>query len=488
MRPLIESDLPTAGRIIGLAFGTFLGAAEPEKFLSDLDYARTRWLADPTSAFGAEKNGELVGSNFATRWGTVGFFGPLTVRPDLWDQGLTTRAQSTWLNRLEWDHDNLREVLRWSTIETGNREIGVRLAGAMYWFWWVRGYMAEGIRWLLMQLAGTGTDVEPAIRAKACYAAGFLAYRVGDLETAQRFTEEGLTLWRQLGDAAGIAKALIHLGRVALGHHEYSRARSLWQEALALNKESGDRLESAHALNGLGELARMEGDLQQAGARCEECLSIWRDAGNMEMVAVVFFNLAQTAIRHGDLRRARSCLSESVRLHKDASSQLLANCALVGLAELTIREGDARRAAQLFSAADALSAAYRETLNPPDQAEYDSSMAMTRAALTDEEFAVARSEGRSLTIEQAIEYAVSPAPGLGKNQRAPRNGPLTRCEHEVASLVAQGVSNREIGSRLSIAERTAETHITNILNKLGFYSRAQIAAWAAEHRLSSPLT
>src|SRR5262249_17275528 len=90
-RPLTARDLPTADRIIRLAFGTFVGAPEPEQFCSDLDYARTRWLADPTAAFGAELDAELVGSNFATRWGSVGFFGPLTVCPDLWDRGIGTR-------------------------------------------------------------------------------------------------------------------------------------------------------------------------------------------------------------------------------------------------------------------------------------------------------------------------------------------------------------------------------------------------------------
>jgi GNAT superfamily N-acetyltransferase len=71
-----------------LAFGTFLGMPDPLKFMGDADYARTRWLADPSAAFAAELGGELVGTNFATRWGSVGFFGPLTIRPDLWDRGI----------------------------------------------------------------------------------------------------------------------------------------------------------------------------------------------------------------------------------------------------------------------------------------------------------------------------------------------------------------------------------------------------------------
>ena len=91
IRPLTQQDLSPADRIISAAFGTFLGAPEPQNFWADLAYARTRWPADQTAAFGAEWDGEIVGSNFATRWGSVGFFGPLTVRPDLWDRKIAQR-------------------------------------------------------------------------------------------------------------------------------------------------------------------------------------------------------------------------------------------------------------------------------------------------------------------------------------------------------------------------------------------------------------
>jgi predicted N-acetyltransferase YhbS len=95
IRALTERDLPAADRIISVAFGTFLGAPEPENFWADLAYAGTRWPADPTAAFCAEWDGEIVGSNFATRWGSVGFFGPLTVRPDLWDRRIAQRLMDT---------------------------------------------------------------------------------------------------------------------------------------------------------------------------------------------------------------------------------------------------------------------------------------------------------------------------------------------------------------------------------------------------------
>lgn len=109
IRPLMENDLPAARQIVCLAFGTFLGAPEPEKFWPDLDYVSTRWRADSASAFGAEIDGELVGSNFATSWGSVGFFGPLTVHPKFWDQSVGKHLMEPILQCFE----------RWGTRHVG---------------------------------------------------------------------------------------------------------------------------------------------------------------------------------------------------------------------------------------------------------------------------------------------------------------------------------------------------------------------------------
>jgi GNAT superfamily N-acetyltransferase len=96
--PLQRSDLPEADRIFRLAFGTFLGLPNPIEFAWDADFVRTRWAADPSAAFGAYLGKDLVGSNFATRWGSVAFFGPLTVRPDLWNQGIAKRMMEPILD------------------------------------------------------------------------------------------------------------------------------------------------------------------------------------------------------------------------------------------------------------------------------------------------------------------------------------------------------------------------------------------------------
>ena len=103
VRPLGETDLPEADHIMRLAFGTFLGLPDPSGFLGDAQYVRTRWLADPAAAFGAYVNDELAGSNFVTNWGSVGFFGPLTIRPELWNRGIATRLMEPIMERFdEW--------------------------------------------------------------------------------------------------------------------------------------------------------------------------------------------------------------------------------------------------------------------------------------------------------------------------------------------------------------------------------------------------
>ena len=109
IRPMKEADLGEARRIFRLAFGTFLGVQDhPEAFWADREYVFTRWRADPGAALIAEENGKLAGSNFATHWGSFGFFGPLTVRPDLWDQHIAQKLLAPTMELFEkWD---LRET------------------------------------------------------------------------------------------------------------------------------------------------------------------------------------------------------------------------------------------------------------------------------------------------------------------------------------------------------------------------------------------
>src|SRR5690242_2241329 len=109
IQPLQSADLPEADRIFRLAFGTFLGLPDPLAFAGDADYVRTRWRAAPDAALGAYADGVLVGSNFAARWGRFGFFGPLTVRPDIWDRGVARELLAATMTLFE----------RWNTRHAG---------------------------------------------------------------------------------------------------------------------------------------------------------------------------------------------------------------------------------------------------------------------------------------------------------------------------------------------------------------------------------
>src|SRR6266511_2777759 len=91
IRLMEQSDIAEADRIMRLAFGTFLGLPNPLSFMGDADYVKTRYKADPSAALVAKVDGKLAGSNFALNWGSVGIFGPLTIRPDLWNKGVAKR-------------------------------------------------------------------------------------------------------------------------------------------------------------------------------------------------------------------------------------------------------------------------------------------------------------------------------------------------------------------------------------------------------------
>jgi non-specific serine/threonine protein kinase len=162
------------------------------------------------------------------------------------------------------------------------------------------------------------------------------------------------------------------------------------------------------------------------------------------------------------------------------------------LASLACVAQQYERAARLFGAANHLRDALGLRSKPADQECYDHHATTTRAGLGEAAFAAAWAEGRAMTLDQVIDYVLAwdgPAEPAGPRRRTrrPDGEILTPREREIAALVANGQTNRQIANTLIISERTADAHVQNILNKLGFSSRAQIAAWAAEHGLRTDL-
>lgn len=412
------------------------------------------------------------------------------------DVRLRGPEEAAWLNRLETEHDNLRSALEWSNEENDGSEAELRLAGALEWFWYLRGHWSEG-RARLEGAIARSTGASPFL-PKVLVGAGRLAYRQSDGQRAKQLFEKGLALCRELGNKAGMGWFLVWLGIMATTDGDYQQAERLLENSLVLNRELGDKWWTGQSLAFLGNLSAMQSDYERAMARNLESLALSRETGSTNNITFALRNLGLLALRKPDFRRAAACYTESLIISKEARYAWVITECLEGLARVACGRTEHQRAARLFGAAEAsfevLGAPIQDfhilkrnrpqlgaQATPPAHSDHDRYVASTRAGLGEAKFAAEWSKGRAMALEEAIDYALSAATGATMANTGA--GGLTAREREVAALVAQGKSNREIAARLVVTERTAETHVQNILNKLGFSSRAQIAAWAVEQGL-----
>ena len=182
------------------------------------------------------------------------------------ERELSGPDQARWLTRLETEHDNLRAALSWSLGERGDAGSGVRLAAALWPFWFARGYVSEGRRWLESAISRSGPTATAA-RAKALSGAGWLATFQDEYGAAKALIEEGLALYRELGDKEGIASSIAYLGFVAvLGQRDDVPVATLLEEAKVLRPELEDRRTVAYLLVLEGLVALSRGDLEQTVA------------------------------------------------------------------------------------------------------------------------------------------------------------------------------------------------------------------------------
>jgi predicted ATPase/DNA-binding SARP family transcriptional activator len=186
-------------------------------------------MLEPVRQYAQERL-EESGEGDALRGRHAAFFLALA---EVAESKLVEPDQVSWFERLEREHDNLRAALR-NALDRGKVEPGLRVGGAIWRFWYARGHLSEGRRWLEEALAQPGTA--PA-RAKALRGAGALAWAQGDYARAETLFEESLALRRELGDRQGVAEAINGLASVARDRGEYARARALFEVNLAVCRE-----------------------------------------------------------------------------------------------------------------------------------------------------------------------------------------------------------------------------------------------------------
>ncbi len=264
---------------------------------------------------------------------------------------LTRPEADIWLTRLKHEEGNLRAALRW-LADTERIQEGLSLAGALWRFWYTRGSFSEGRSWLsrFLEPAGAG-QVEPALRARACFGLGAMAYSQSDFDTARAQYDESLALWRGLGDDAGVAAALNGLGTVAISTGDYARAERLLSECVELRRRDRDRFGLAAALNNLANAARYQGDLQRAAALYDESLEIHAEGTAPLGAAATLNNLAQLMLLRGNYQRARELSEQALALAREFDMKFGAAQALGDLGSLAIELGDLKSAEERYDQA-----------------------------------------------------------------------------------------------------------------------------------------
>jgi non-specific serine/threonine protein kinase len=441
--------------------------------------------------------------------------------PQLWGP-----EEVEWLEHLEAEHDNLRAALSWA-LEGGKSELGLRLAGALWKFWKARGYFGEGLAWLKRVLArgsrvsaarikaleGEGwlcwdsremdegriaareglklsdeAGLGGAVTAKFLDILGLIANFEGDQDRAKELFEESLSVYRKAGDMRGIAGSLQNLANAVGLQGDHERAKKLFQESLPLCRKLGGARPLNMCLNNLGYLLLIEGDYERGEALNEEAVALLRGHRHIGGLQYPLDNLGWATLLQGDHERARSYYEQSLVLCKELGDKMIASESLEGLACIAADRGETERAARLFGAGEGLREALGFHHVPFFEALREPYLAAARSRLEEEAWKAEWAEGRAMTLEEAVKYALAkeaepPVPTLPElgvpSVDQPHVG-LTPREKEVALLVAREFTNRQIASELMLSELTVATHVRNILRKLGLYSRNQIAAWFTE--------
>ncbi|RZL74333.1 MAG: protein kinase [Rhodococcus sp. (in: high G+C Gram-positive bacteria)] len=410
-----------------------------------------------------------------------------------WYQQLTLRAEAEWISprqldwisRLEREQPNLREAMDFSLSEEGEPSVqaGLRIAASLLPFWLSRGLFNEGRGWL--DRAVTRQPQNPTTeRASALYAGSVLAEVQGDLSAATVLVENGQALAEQTGDRVIHARIAHADGLLALYSGDLPRACSRLESALEVFGAEQDLSLKVWILVMLGLAYQLNDDVPRAITCHDEVLAITESHGESVYKSYALWARGVAALQLGDLGGAVQSLERCLVLTRKVDEPLTTAVCLEALAWIAGEQHTPERAAVLLGAAASLghSVGSSAVLFHKLFTYHDACGRLARRALGEQAFEVAHRRGRAWTSDEAVAYALG--------EQVPAATPLTstdltRREHQVAELVAQGLTNKAIADKLVISHRTAQGHVEHILAKLGFTSRTQIAAWVVEQNPTS---
>jgi non-specific serine/threonine protein kinase len=404
--------------------------------------------------------------------------------------GLGT-ARAAHIDRLEAEQDNLRAALRWwmESLDVGR---AVRQAAALFPIWYFRGSLTEGRAWLEELLSLPAAKDSPGIRVRALPMLGNLARRHGEYGLALQAYKELLALRNGAGDQRGAAGAHWDIANVYYLSGDFPAAWACLETSrISRGGDSDPGLDSS-LRNLAGQIALHEGRYEMARTLLTEELANPRRDGSSTApgqqshtlyTGYCLVNLGAVAREQGEYAEAAKLLDRGLPIAVEYGDRTLLAHLLLELSGLGSALGQHERAMRLAAADEALREAIGAPCPPAWRGMVDRWLGISRRALSNEAAAAAWKSGREMSVEQAIAYAQTtypPATSDAPASAAPgATGPLTRRELQVTTLIAQGLSNRQIANSLVITERTVAAHVEHILNKLAFASRTQVGVWAA---------
>jgi predicted ATPase/DNA-binding CsgD family transcriptional regulator len=379
-----------------------------------------------------------------------------------------------WLEWMELEIDNVRSVLR-RCLGNEDFERATDLATSMGWYWITRA-TTEGVRWLEQVL--TSRRGSPRTLAWAYFMRGFLAVLQGDPAAARLALEQAVAVAREARQLGALSHALSMASIAENMAGDRAAARRFLDEAKVVTADVEDLdarvgLLQARALEGV-----FAGDLEAVSSASSEGARLSRAAGDLYSLEMMLMNLGFAALFAGDLDQSKPLFAEALQIANRIDDRVAQYALLDAFGCQAARSGQARLAAQLLGASEAVRAGAGASvigyLTPLLAQAEESASAALGASKFEAEFQAGKRLSRGVAIGLALGEPARVVPAVSNGARA---GPLGKREADVARLVADGLSNKQIGARLFISERTVDSHVRNILNKLGFNSRAQIAAW-----------
>lgn len=391
--------------------------------------------------------------------------------------------QVEWVQRMRSEQGNLRTALQTAAAHPDTAGTALALATDLWPYWVIRGLNGEARHWLEQVLASTPRDVPERVRALRISA--WFALLHGDLDSVRSTLEQATVLATQRGEEAEKPYLALVRGLAAFADNNAARAISLVEDALAQFRKHGSLPGELFALFGLGLVKGLHEDPESGLEALEDCVRLATEHGELYWRSYALWASAQTEAVRGELERAETAAKKAVRLQRKLDNRLGIALGIDSLAWIAQRQGKHDRAARLFGAAssvwDAVSAA--PGFWAPFATDHEAHLSQTRSALGEEAFQEAFDRGRRLSVPHLIDFALeTKRHARARSEENVHPMPLTRRERQIAELVAQGNTNKEIAESLVIAQRTVEGHVQNILTKLDFSSRAQIAGWVAAQR------